>query len=513
MSHYFHLNRRSFASLLVAMAMTAAICIAEAAQAVCIGDCDSGGTVTVDELIVGVNIALGDRDISACQPMDGDGGGSVTVDELLAAVNVVLLGCSAATETPEATPSETPSPDPTATSTPEVLTFCDLPGSVRHTEDGVRVVPGGPEDAPDVRFIQPPIGFCVHFYAKVGKPRGIRFAPGGELFVASPSTPTAGGGFGGRGAILVLPDDDHDGFADSEEPFLSAIPSTQGFMFTEGLFYYQDDTKIMRMPYAPGDRTPAAQGEQIAEITIHSSRLHWQKSMDIADDGTIYVTNGGDQTDPCEQPIQRFFGGVLELDGSPGGTVVAKGFRNPIALRCARGHNLCFVIELGKDFTSVQGGREKLVPFRQSGDWGFPCCATKDMPFLGFEPTPDCSHVMTENATFLVGDTPFDLDFETGKWPEPWNNRVYVPLHGAVGSWNGARIVGIAMDPLTGDVLPGSDMQNGMSTGAMVDFATGWDDGTRSHGRPANIAFAPDGRLFMGNDIDGLIIWFAPIGM
>jgi hypothetical protein len=52
-----------------------------------------------------------------------------------------------------------------------------------------------------------------------------------------------------------------------------------------------------------------------------------------------------------------------------------------------------------------------------------------------------------------------------------------------------------------------------MSTGSMVDFATGWDDGTRSHGRPANVAFAPDGRLFLGNDIDGLIVWFAPIDM
>jgi glucose/arabinose dehydrogenase len=488
----------------------AALATPTGAQATCIGDCDNSGAATVDELVIGINIALGDQDVDACGAIDADGDGAVTVDELVRAVGVVLGGCASE---PTATPPAT-TPTPLSTETPgQELGFCDLPGSVRYLEGGVEVVPGGPEDTPDLRFINAPTGFCVHFFARVGKPRALRFAPGGELFVASPTTITAGGGFGGRAAILVLPDDDHDGVADSHAPFLSGIPSTQGIMFTDGFFYYQDDTKIMRVPYTAGDRIPAAGSELVADITIHKSILHWPKPIDIADDGTIYVGNGGDQTDPCEQPTQPFRGGVLELDGSPGGTVVAKGFRNPISIRCSRGFNLCFVIELGKDFTASQGGREKLVPFRQSGDWGFPCCATKDMPFAGIDPEPDCSEVMSENATFLIGHTPFDLDFETGKWPAPWNNRVYVPLHGIVGSWRGARVVGIAMDPITGDVLPGSDMESGMSTGAMVDFATGWDDGRRSHGRPANVAFAPDGRLFLGNDIDGLIVWFAPLGL
>jgi len=31
------------------------------------------------------------------------------------------------------------------------------------------------------------------------------------------------------------------------------------------------------------------------------------------------------------------------------------------------------------------------------------------------------------------------------------------------------------------------------------------------HGRPAAIAFAPDGRMFVGNDINGLIVWIAPV--
>ncbi len=53
----------------------------------------------------------------------------------------------------------------------------------------------------------------------------------------------------------------------------------------------------------------------------------------------------------------------------------------------------------------------------------------------------------------------------------------------------------------------------GMSSGAMSDFMTGYDDGLHLHGRPANVAFAADGRLFLGNDNNGDILWIAPLDL
>jgi len=410
---------------------------------------------------------------------------------------------------PTSTLTATPSPTPTATATP--IRFCDLPGSVQTTANGLVVVPGGPANASDLSFLHLPVGFCAHFFAKVGNTRQLRFAPGGELFVASPTRATTGNGQGGKAAIIVLPDDDHDGTADRAMTFLDRLPATQGLLFANGYLYYQDGTKIMRVPYRQGDRTPSGSSEQVADITIYVSSGHWPKTLDIADDGTIYVGNGGDQSERCD-PAHPFHGGILKLDGSRGGTPVAKGFRNPISLRCSRGHNLCFTVELTRDYTATQGGREKLVPIRQGDDWGFPCCATKDLPFPDITPVPDCSTVASEHDSFIVGDTPFDLDFETGRWPAPWNNRVYVPLHGAAGSWEGARLVAIGLDPNTGELLPGSSL-GGEPSGALMEFATGWDDGTFLHGRPAVVAFAADGRLFLGNDNNGDIVWIAPLGL
>lgn len=59
----------------------------------CEGDCNSDRSVAVDEIILGVRIALGDAPIGDCQAMDGDGDGAVTVNELLAAVTEALQGC------------------------------------------------------------------------------------------------------------------------------------------------------------------------------------------------------------------------------------------------------------------------------------------------------------------------------------------------------------------------------------------------------------------------------------
>ncbi|HUM00572.1 MAG TPA: hypothetical protein VLU24_14410, partial [Mycobacterium sp.] len=481
----------------------------------CAGDCTASRVVHTADLIMMVNIALESADAAQC-PNGIPAGKPMTIALIVEAVSNALHGCPTgnATFTPPPTSTATATiapPTPTPTETPIPPTphhFCDLPGSVLTTVPGIAVVPGGPADAPDLSFLHLPVGFCAHFFAQVGNARQLRFAPGGELFVASPTCTTTGGGPGGQSAIIVLPDDNHDGVADAAITFLGGpcnpgeplcgnnqrssgcLPATQGLLFTGGYFYYQDGTKIRRVPYKTHDRSPSGPNEQVANIGVYTSPLHWPKALDADDDGTIYVGNGGDEGEACDLR-HPFHGGILKLDGSPGGAQVAKGFRNPISLRCARGHNMCFAIELTRDYSTAQGGREKLLPIRDGDDWGFPCCATRNIPFPDIRPVPDCSMVAAEIDSFIVGHTPFDLDFETGKWPEPWKNHVFVPLHGAYGTWEGASVIAIDFDAMTGEVLPGSNL-GGMFSGAMSEFASGWAKAPRTHGRPANVAFAPD---------------------
>jgi hypothetical protein len=58
----------------------------------CLGDCDGDGTVTVNELLTLVNIALGNLPLSACIA-DTNGDGTVTIEEIVAAVRNALQGC------------------------------------------------------------------------------------------------------------------------------------------------------------------------------------------------------------------------------------------------------------------------------------------------------------------------------------------------------------------------------------------------------------------------------------
>ena len=60
---------------------------------VCRGDCDGDRAVTVDEIIMGVNMAVGTLSSDTCPSFDADGDGQVTVDELVGAVDAALFGC------------------------------------------------------------------------------------------------------------------------------------------------------------------------------------------------------------------------------------------------------------------------------------------------------------------------------------------------------------------------------------------------------------------------------------
>ncbi len=55
-----------------------------------VGDCDGDGRVSIGELVTGVGIALGNRDLEACPFLDANGDGRITVGELIAAVRNLL---------------------------------------------------------------------------------------------------------------------------------------------------------------------------------------------------------------------------------------------------------------------------------------------------------------------------------------------------------------------------------------------------------------------------------------
>jgi hypothetical protein len=260
---------------------------------------------------------------------------------------------------------------PDADVIPEAGSFCALPGSLVATSQGIVIMPeanGSAPDAstPDLSWLTVPVGFCAHYFGNAPHNRGLRFAPDGDLFAASPSASTAGVSISvpTNGGILVMPDDNHDGVADSAKMFIP-VAAVQGMVFWGGNFYFQNNTNIDVIPFTPGERTlPSSLADasdyplffplgaaQVQQDPAGTNGGHWPKNIDVAQDGTFYVTNASYQSQLCES-TNPVFGSIWKAnslaEGAPA-TEVAKGFRNPIALRCESNHDVCLAVELSLD--------------------------------------------------------------------------------------------------------------------------------------------------------------------
>ena len=167
------------------------------------------------------------------------------------------------TSRPPAQPDAAPPPTCNAIDLPAGTgtRFCDLPG-------------------PPATGLSVPDDFCIREFTTtpIIEARVMRFAPNGDLFLAALSMSTPGGATNGPGSILVLPDDNGDGCADSVLTFAggSARPNSScatvesdpdnlacvhGLVFSDGYLYYTRSDEVRRVAYTAGMRS-AAKGER-----------------------------------------------------------------------------------------------------------------------------------------------------------------------------------------------------------------------------------------------------------
>jgi hypothetical protein len=59
----------------------------------CVGDCSANGLVTTNELVLGINVALGLKPLDACRPFDANRDGAISIAELLSSVVDAMNGC------------------------------------------------------------------------------------------------------------------------------------------------------------------------------------------------------------------------------------------------------------------------------------------------------------------------------------------------------------------------------------------------------------------------------------
>ena len=356
----------------------------------------------------------------------------------------------------------------------------------------------------DVTGGTPPNGFCLKSFAQIDEARGITFAPNGDLFVASPSESAPGGASGGAAAIFLLSDDDHDGVADQPHVFLTDLDANHttptevhGLALGGGYLYFTTKATVWRTPYTDGQRVATGYPEDLKLPATYATGGRWTHGLARSVGGQLYTSRGSYGT------CGGVPGGDINTIGDAGALqLVADGFRNPMYMRCHGVDEVCAAMELGEDLTT--GAIEKMLILRPSTNYGFPCCMTKGAPIpnaMG----ETCAEVAKEDASFPLSDTPFGFDWEPGKWAAPYTNAVFVALHGSAYSsppWQGAAVVYAPTDPTTH--VPTQDWQ---------PFLTGFATTSPVLHRPSDVAFSPDGRMFIADDTSGNVYWMAPTTM
>jgi glucose/arabinose dehydrogenase/cytochrome c553 len=407
--------------------------------------------------------------------------------------------------------------------------------------------PGKPACAGDNGGITLSPGFCATVFAdNLGHVRHMAVAPDGVLYVNTWSgryfhndTPPAGG------FLIALKDTKGGGHADVIERFGPGVPEGSAggsgiAVYKDGIFAEQND-KIVRYPLPSGSDPIAPKGA--AQVVVSGMPLtgdHPMHPFVISSDGHIFVdlgsaTNacqidnrvkGSPGHQPCTELETR--GGTWRYDANKTDQHFSAAERYATGIRNGEGFSFdasghLFATQHGRDQLSqnwpnlykpeqsAELPAEEIVELQQGGDYGWPECyfdgAQKKLVLApeyggdGGKTVGVCADKKAPVAFFPAHWAPNDLLIYTGKaFPSAYQGGAFVAFHG---SWNRAPA------PQGGYNVVFQPLKDAKASGNYIVFADGFAGAHKEPGRaafrPTGLAMAPDGAMFISDDVHGRI--------
>jgi hypothetical protein len=397
----------------------------------------------------------------------------------------------------------------------------DAPGVLRHiTADAMpppyatHSVARGPAliAQPAGAALHVPPGFAVtRFASGLDRPRTLRVAPDGDVFVAE----------SGAGRIRVFHGADR---ATHSAVFATGLSGPFGLAFwppgpAPRFLYVAETGHVVRYPYQAGALTAAAPAQVVAPLPDTGG--HWTRDLVFSADGRRMFVSVGSASNAgtdmtakdaaAAQAWQAAHGlgaawddeqdraDVLAFDADgQGGQVYATGLRNCVAeaIQPGSGALWCAVNErdglgdnLPPDYaTAVQPGAFYGWPWFYIGDHAD--------PRLPHAPPGLAGHVTVPDVLLQPHSAPLGIAFYQGtQFPSDYRGDAFVTLHG---SWNRTGRTGYKLVRLR--------FHDGRPTGEYEDFLTGFVVSDAAvWGRPVGIAVAHDGALLLSEDGNGTL--------
>lgn len=388
-------------------------------------------------------------------------------------------------------------------------------------------------------------GFCATVFAdNLGHVRHLVVAPDGTVYANSWSgryyagSPAPPGGF-----LRALKDTGGSGRADVVQRFgtardAGATGGTGIALYKDGLFVEEGD-RILRYTLAPGQIVPTAPPTVVVS-GLPLTGDHPMHPFIIDAKGNLFVdlgsaTNscqaenrirGSRGLSPCAEKETR--GGIWRYDANRTGQVFSAAQRYASGIRNGEGFAFdasgrLFLTQHGRDqlfqnwpqfYTAEQGAdlpAEELIEVTAGADYGWPECyydQYQNRLVLAPEYGGDggrtvglCAGRRAPVAAFPGHWAPNDLAIYLGdKFPAGYRGGAFIAFHG---SWNRAPL------PQGGYNVVFQPLADGKASGPYVVFADGFAGAHKEPGRaafrPTGLAVAPDGALFVSDDVHGRI--------
>jgi glucose/arabinose dehydrogenase/cytochrome c553 len=388
-------------------------------------------------------------------------------------------------------------------------------------------------------------GFCATVFAdNIGHVRHMVVAPNGALYVNTWSgryfhndTPPAGG------FLVALKDTTGDGKASDIQRFGDGVPQGSaggsGIGLYDGALYAEQNDKIIR--YALPQDTLVPKGPPLVVVSgLPLTGDHPMHPFIIDPKGQLFVDLGSatnscqidnrmpnslghqpcteletragtwrydaNKTDQHFSPAERYLTGLRNGEGfafdSSGRLLATMHGRDQLAQN------------FSKLYTSQQSAREpaeELVVTQQGADYGWPeCYFDREQNKLVLAPEYGgdggkkvgvCAEKTAPIAAFPGHWAPNDLLIYSAKaFPAGYQGGAFIAFHG---SWNRAP------EPQGGYNVVFQPLKDGKAAGNFIVFADGFAGPIKEPGqaafRPTGLAMAPDGALFVSDDVHGRI--------
>jgi len=354
-----------------------------------------------------------------------------------------------------------------------------------------------------------PPGFAVEEFARsLQKPRTIRTAPNGDIFVAE----------SGGGRIIT-----YKSGTKTRTVFAEGLNRPYGIAFYPAgpnpqYVYVGEANRVVRYPYKLGDIE--ARGPYDVVIANIPENRHWTRDLAATNDGRLFVAIGSGSNIAGEMPVKspqeikaweashglgaawgpeenRAAVRVFDATGKQVKNY-ATGLRNCSGLAVQPGTNDVWCAVNERDHLGDNVPTEYATRLREGAFYGWPWyyIGNNEEPRLRGK-RPDLNGKVTVPDVLLEAHTaPLGITFYNGKqFPADYQGSIFVAMHG---SWNRSQRAGYKVVRLP--------VQNGKPTGIEEDFMTGFVlSATDVWGRPVGVAVAGDGSLLVSEDGNGTI--------